>query len=621
MHTRQSIAHPALALLLVILAQGLATPAAHAEWIEVLPGSTTHLAATNDHVVVVQHGEALALHEDGTVIGRLSGRRRDTPGGTHRSADKEAAEILDSLGVSELDRESEEATELVDDERTLGRRRDLRGPSGAAGTPTAGVRALATGPDGIWASSEEGIFRLRTDAAGESRWIREFGQNTSGYRLAAGRSRLLVAKENALLLLSRKAGESDTRLATHADLVAMSASGNRYAWATSANLLLAQPGETPRQLDVAARVSDLAFCGETLVILNAESLVSISPDGDIETLPLPGPLRSLTCGAQVDSPWLAIGTGLFVSADQGRHWQAFAPPAGAPPTAVAATAHHVWLATRNGLFMSSSRASSVDPAQAWPQEKHHRRPRRSGAPAWFSWLPRVSMKAAADFSPGSRAIEALAYATFPLDPRALPITAAAELEHVEPQSPGPTVPATLAASGLPRDPDQGCLALARRKAISLAMAEPERAQSYVGRAGRAAWLPELRVLVAQRYGRTESLDVTSSSTALTSPVGIDTANDVRYEARATWDLGRLVFSPDELAAQSQALHMAELRREIETTMNRLYFERRQLLVEHALAHEESLRRKLRAGEIEAELDAMSDGQFAACLAGREVSDR
>ena len=122
----------------------------------------------------------------------------------------------------------------------------------------------------------------------------------------------------------------------------------------------------------------------------------------------------------------------------------------------------------------------------------------------------------------------------------------------------------------------------------------------------------MRLLVSRRDGRSESLDVNSSSTALSSPLGIDTVNDVRYEARATWDLSKLVFSSEELAAQTQALHMAELRRDIEATVNRLYFERRAL--ERSAGVEG--RRGLRANEIEAELDALSAGSFAACLAGK-----
>jgi hypothetical protein len=137
----------------------------------------------------------------------------------------------------------------------------------------------------------------------------------------------------------------------------------------------------------------------------------------------------------------------------------------------------------------------------------------------------------------------------------------------------------------------------------------------------AAWLPELRFRVERRLGRSESLDLPASSAALSSPLGLDTVDDVRYEARATWDLAKIVFSSEELAAQTQALHMAEAKRDIESTMGRLYYERRRLQLELASAAEpaSAARRELRVSEIEAELDALSAGAFTACAASLAAS--
>jgi hypothetical protein len=161
---------------------------------------------------------------------------------------------------------------------------------------------------------------------------------------------------------------------------------------------------------------------------------------------------------------------------------------------------------------------------------------------------------------------------------------------------------------LPADREAACLAVARDQAVARALVEPERARSYVARAGHAAWLPELRVLMNRRLGRSESLDVPSGGSVAAGPLGLDTANDVRYEARATWDLSKLVFSTEEIAAVTAALRMADLRREVESLANRLYFERRRLKMEPVL------RAQLRVEELEAELDAMSGGAFTRCLA-------
>jgi hypothetical protein len=152
----------------------------------------------------------------------------------------------------------------------------------------------------------------------------------------------------------------------------------------------------------------------------------------------------------------------------------------------------------------------------------------------------------------------------------------------------------------------------RQAAAALILAEPERAQATLTRIRLAGWLPEVRLLVERRLNRAESVDLGADPASL-APVGIDTDNDVRYQARATWDLGRIVFNPDELAAEGQALRAADARREIETQVIRLYFERRRLKLDSAGADDSDMpsgsRRDLRIAEIEAELDALTGGAF------------
>ena len=92
------------------------------------------------------------------------------------------------------------------------------------------------------------------------------------------------------------------------------------------------------------------------------------------------------------------------------------------------------------------------------------------------------------------------------------------------------------------------IAALRAAATALVLAEPERARSLVERARFAGWLPELRIMVDRRFARTESVDLgTPSDGAALAPVGIDSNNDVRYQARATWDLSKIIFNPDEIA--------------------------------------------------------------------------
>ena len=154
----------------------------------------------------------------------------------------------------------------------------------------------------------------------------------------------------------------------------------------------------------------------------------------------------------------------------------------------------------------------------------------------------------------------------------------------------------------------------RAAATALVLAEPGRARSLVERARFAGWLPELRLMVDRRFARTESVDLgTSTNDAALAPVGIDSNNDVRYQARATWDLSKIIFNSDEIGAQFQALRTADTSREIESLVIRLYFERRRLKAESTAADDLDMlpgsRRELRIAEIEAELDALTGGLF------------
>jgi hypothetical protein len=245
-------------------------------------------------------------------------------------------------------------------------------------------------------------------------------------------------------------------------------------------------------------------------------------------------------------------------------------------------------------------------------------------------LPRVSLRASASGSPERRDFRALVLAELPLGaapagPGAAPGLRPLSLAIEEPAPPAPPgaatpggrAPGPAATSAL----DERCLAATRARAIELALVEPGRARSLVARAGRAAWLPELRLRVERRFGRSESLDLLPESPPGAAPLGLDTANDIRYEARATWDLGRLVFDPEEIAASAQALRMADMRRDLESHIVRLFFERRRLDLEAPTAPGETaaaVRRALRGEEIEAELDALSGGAFSGCL-GRKSS--
>ena len=153
-----------------------------------------------------------------------------------------------------------------------------------------------------------------------------------------------------------------------------------------------------------------------------------------------------------------------------------------------------------------------------------------------------------------------------------------------------------------------------RAAVALALAEPERAQSFITRARLAGWLPELRFRLFRRFARTEGL--TLDDTVTSAPVDVSAVDDVRYEWRATWDLSRIVFNPEELQAHAEGLRMSDVRRDIQSLVVRLYFERRRLLIALKGTEGGSMtggdaeeRRRLRVAELEAQLEALTGRDF------------
>jgi hypothetical protein len=585
---------------------------ARADFVPVLPGSIERVVAAGDHVAVIRGGTVFILHEDGTLLGRIGKPGDDAKLVGAPEPKQEAEHMLDLLDVAEIDRGTDASDDLLDQEQRLAQRHRARPGTSQAPDFSAPPPALAASATDIWIASQRGIFHVGSDGIA----LRIFGREGWGSALAAAGHNLLATKGSSLELLSAAAESRRlVQLPAPARKIALSASGKRQAWTTPTGIAWAIDGESTQDFNLGATVVDLTYCGETLVVLASDSVLVVPPDGRPETRARDIQAHRLICPESQAMPWLAVGEQLLASADGGRRWQAVAMPAGVALVDVAVSANHLWLATRDGLFASEDgQAPTTRPAG---RRAHTTRG------TWRSWIPmpKVSVRAAATVAPGSHQVEALAFAAFPLSGRALPWVAAALIEDAaaEPEIASPPIRRTEKAVDL-SDPDEKCLPLARRKAVELAMSEPERARSYVTRAGHAAWLPELRVLVSRRYGRSESLDVNGSSTALTSPLGIDTVNDIRYEARATWDLGKLVFASEELTAQTQAMHMAELRRDIEATMNRLYFERRGLVLDVAEGRRDNVRRHLRTGEIEAELNSMSAGAFGMCVSGKATGE-
>jgi hypothetical protein len=135
---------------------------------------------------------------------------------------------------------------------------------------------------------------------------------------------------------------------------------------------------------------------------------------------------------------------------------------------------------------------------------------------------------------------------------------------------------------------------------------PERVRSWMTRARLAALAPRVTVGVDRKIGRDESLNVDGGR------VDISTGDNLGWKAEASWDLGQLIFSPDEMRVAREGLRLTDLRHDVLQHVVRLYFERRRLQVQGRLARAPedptaALDREVRIREIEASLDALTGG--------------
>ena len=137
------------------------------------------------------------------------------------------------------------------------------------------------------------------------------------------------------------------------------------------------------------------------------------------------------------------------------------------------------------------------------------------------------------------------------------------------------VEAALAA--LPPGPS---LADLQRSALVRAQIDLRSAARWVRRARRAAAAPTLSLQYDHRLDRGWSLD---QEVGHADSLRDDAGEQGLIRAKATWELDRLIFNPDELRAARAAMDVAELRERVLVEVTRLYFERERLLLEQLLS--------------------------------------
>lgn len=154
----------------------------------------------------------------------------------------------------------------------------------------------------------------------------------------------------------------------------------------------------------------------------------------------------------------------------------------------------------------------------------------------------------------------------------------------------------------------------QRAAAKYAHVNPGAYDSWITQANVANALPRrLRGMIRSTTEDQRDVRTTSSGTGSLSDL-VSEDDDLRLELRVEWDLSRLIFNPDKIRAARQVERLINQREDILTTVNKLFFARRQLQVEQEINPPESvqkaLRAQLRIDGLTADLDALTGGWFS-----------
>ncbi len=194
-----------------------------------------------------------------------------------------------------------------------------------------------------------------------------------------------------------------------------------------------------------------------------------------------------------------------------------------------------------------------------------------------------------------------------IEPPPIPVI---EIEPPGPALPPPTPEAlALALAELPSRPS---LAEVQRAALQQAGVDPTQAGRTLRRARAAAAAPRVSVQFDHRLDQGWVLDQEAGTAAA---LRNDAGNQSVLRVDASWDLDRLVFSPDELRVTRTNLDLADWRQRVLIEVTQLYFERQRLVLAGRLSPapdlETAIDQALRVREIEGVLAGLTGLEFAA----------
>jgi hypothetical protein len=145
---------------------------------------------------------------------------------------------------------------------------------------------------------------------------------------------------------------------------------------------------------------------------------------------------------------------------------------------------------------------------------------------------------------------------------------------------------------------------------ALLAAPAPRAAALLSRARAAGWIPRLGL----RARRGQTVDLSAPQSLDAEALRVRSNDDLTLEATLSFDLERVVFRREEIALLRHSEMERQTRGRIVREVIQLYFERRRLQLERDLRRDPGLARSIRIAEIEALLDAFTNGSFRRMIA-------
>lgn len=148
-----------------------------------------------------------------------------------------------------------------------------------------------------------------------------------------------------------------------------------------------------------------------------------------------------------------------------------------------------------------------------------------------------------------------------------------------------------------------------------ARVNPGAYDSWLDAASFAYLLPD-RTKFLVESDKDEARDVRSNSTGSLSEL---TATDAELILRVDiwWNFSRLIFNPDKLKISREISRLVDQREDILTTVNKIYFARREhqasMVISPPTDIRSAVRRQLQIDALTADLDALTGGWFSAQL--------